>query len=91
MYPKNYPTSVIVGCVDIVDVITNDQFQKFTENDMYMRNESIEAFRMSKSAKIISTIFTWNNEDERRWYTLDTYLEKWKTQCFNNLYHVVSI
>ena len=40
VYPKNYPTSVIVGCVDVVDVITNDQFQKFTENDMYMRNES---------------------------------------------------
>jgi hypothetical protein len=40
LYPKHYPTSVIVGCVDVVDVITKEQFQKYTENDRGMRSES---------------------------------------------------
>ena len=39
-YPKTYPTSVIVGCVDVVDVLTRDQFQAYTEKDLRMRNES---------------------------------------------------
>ena len=40
VYPKTYPTSVIIGCVDVVDVLTRDQFQAYTEKDLPMRNES---------------------------------------------------
>ena len=40
VYPKTYPTSVIIGCVDVVDVLSRDQFQAYTEKDLPMRNES---------------------------------------------------
>ena len=39
LYPQHYPTSVIVGCVDVVDVITKEQFQKYNINVSWINCE----------------------------------------------------
>ena len=66
VYPKTYPTSVIIGCVDVVDVLTRDQFQTYTEKDLPMRNESSSRpvlYALTRS--VCYCILAWNDKNER--------------------------
>lgn len=52
IFPKNYPCSVLLGCVEVVDVLSNDEYRKQTPIEDREENGSDYLF-ICKNARML--------------------------------------